>query len=494
MKTRGCMWTLAALAAAAMATAEAAREERISVWRGETATMYLHDHVAVGEAPAGFEMKVGVAEEVRYLDRPLGTHYLFAADRVVWGSKAIGPRVLSVRAPEDAKPGEYACGDVVVTVVDEVLLPAKDWQYNLDLWQHPWAVARYNDLEPFSSAHFAAMRPIWRMLADAGQKALTVSILDQPWNHQCYDAYGSMVRHVKCADGRWKFDYRILDAYVAFGRSCGIGPQIACYTMCPWDYQVTWEDESGNVSKVKAVPGTREFEEYWGDFLVDFAAYMKAKGWIADTYIAMDERSPEDVMNIANFVKAKAPELKISLAGNRAPSQFKGIEIHNCCFGLRHLTDELIAEASARRSRGLLTTYYVCCGPNWPNTFMSSEADEAFWLGVYPAMSGLDGFLRWAWNSWPRDPLVDASYTGIKSGWKAGDTFLVYPDGSPSLRFLELKNGIQTAEKIRLLRERGRLPADFAKLAARYDRAQAMKNSSNWTALRNDALKLVNGK
>ena len=467
-------------------------DESVTVWRGETTSLILHDHVAVGDAPAGVAFKTGVAEAVRYLDRPFGTHYHFAADRVVWGGTGVGPRVLSVSAAADAQPGTYRCGDVTLKVLDRVLPPAKDWKFFLDLWQHPWAVARYFGLEPFSPAHEAAMRPLWEMLAGAGQKALTVTILDRPWNHQCRDAYRSMVRHVKCADGSWKFDYRILDRYVEFGRSCGIGPQIACYTMCPWEYQVAWEDEAGNPHAVKAIPGTPAFEEYWGAFLTDFERHAKEKGWLGDLYIAMDERSPEDVMNIVKFVNAKAPGLKIALAGNRAPSAFKGIEIQNCCFGLRHLTDELIAEAADRRKRGFLTTFYVCCGPNYPNTFMSSELDEAFWLGAYPAMSGLDGFLRWAWNSWPQDPMVDASYTGIKSGWKSGDTFLVYPDGSPSLRFLSLKNGIQTAEKIRILRESGELPDAFASLASRYDRKKAMDNACNFTALKNDTLKLVN--
>ena len=481
-----------ATATAVAVSSFAAREEAIAAWRGETVTMRLHDHVTLGAAPDGFVVKEGVAREVRYLDRQFGSHYLFVADRVEWGSDEIGPRIVSVFVPADAKPGVYPCGDLRIRVIDRVLPPAREWKYNLDLWQHPWAVARYNGLKPFSPEHYAAMRPLWEMLAGAGQKALTVTLLDEPWNHQCYDAYRSMIRHVKRMDGSWSFDYSVFDAYVEFGRSCGIAPQIACYTMCPWDYQVTWEDESGRIFKEKAVPGSDAFREYWGDFLVDFAAHQKTKGWLDDTFIAMDERSPEDLVNIARFVQEKAKGLKISLAGNRSPSQFKGIEIHNCCFALDKLSDELIAEAESRRQKGYVTSYYVCCSPTWPNTFMSSEADEAFWLGVYPAMSGLDGFLRWAWNSWPRDPMKDASYTGILSGWKAGDTYLVYPDGSPSLRFLALKNGIQAAEKLRILRKHSVLSAEYEAVAEKFDRHAAVKGECDWTKLREDVLGIVN--
>jgi hypothetical protein len=179
-----------------------ARTEDVTLWRGETFTRILHDYVKVGVAPDGFEVKTGVAKEVRYLTRPLGTHYSSFADRVEWGSADPGVKVLSVTVPTDAKPGVYYAGDVKITVIDRVLPPAKEWKYYLDLWQHPWAVARYNNVPPFSPAHYAAMKPLWEMLAGAGAKALTVSLLDRPWNHQCYDAYGTMVRHIKRKDER----------------------------------------------------------------------------------------------------------------------------------------------------------------------------------------------------------------------------------------------------------------------------------------------------
>ena len=82
------------------------------------------------------------------------------------------------------------------------------------------------------------MRPVWELLASAGQKTLTVTLLDRPWNHQCRDAYGSMIGRTKKDDGSWVFDYSIFDEYVTFGRSCGLGPHIACYTMCPWGNRV----------------------------------------------------------------------------------------------------------------------------------------------------------------------------------------------------------------------------------------------------------------
>ena len=482
---------LMTLLVAGAALAAFARTEDVSLWRGEKRAFVIHDYASVGDAPAGFTVKTGVAKEIRYLTKPLGTHYATMADRVVWGSADPGVKVVSVEVAPEVKPGDYLIGDLKVTVVDRVLPPPKDWKYFLDLWQHPWAVARYFGVEPFSPAHYAKMRPLWETLADAGNKTLTVTLLDLPWNHQCYDGYRSMIRHVKCVDGSWKFDYRIFDEYVVFGRSCGLGKAIACYTMCPWDYAVTWEDEKGAIFKVNAIPGSPEFKEYWGDFLVDFAKHLKEKGWFDSTYICMDERSPEDVKNICTFVQEKAPGLKTSLAGNQAPSKFGGIRIDNVCFGLRHLTDELIAEAADRRTKGMVTTFYVCCGPQHPNTMCPNELSESFWLGAYPAMAGLDGFLRWAWNSWPQDPVHDASYSGVYGGWPSGDTYLIYPDGEPTLRFLELRNGIVAAEKVRILKEKGLFEKELKDLASYFNRKGAMDNKTNFDWLRRKTFEIV---
>ena len=137
---------------------------------------------------------------------------------------------------------------------------------------------------------------------------------------------------------------------------------------------------------------------------------------------------------------------------------------------LGHVTPGFLAEVPQRQKEGKVTTYYICCGPAKPNTFMDSELDEAFWCGAYPAMCGLDGLLRWAWNSWPLDACADASY----GNWRAGDTFLVYPDGSPSARFLELLNGIQQAEKFNILKSKGVRVDELQALAAKYDLKAAL--------------------
>ena len=483
---------LKTLVVAAVAVAGAfalqARTFELTAWRGETVAARVPDFAELGKAPDGIKVRFGVLESVKYAPTVESLQRLEVYDRVKWNSDDDGPRVVEVSVPADAKPGVYSCGMMNIRVVDRVLPPAKEWKYFLDLWQHPWAVSRYHDVKPFSKKHYAKMRPVYELLASAGQKTITTTILPEAWDHQCYDAYGTMIGRVKREDGTWQFDYSVFDEYVEFCRGCGLGPAICCYTLCPWGYVVRWQNAKGETESCVAKPGTKEFEDYWGVFLQAFATHLKQKGWFEQTYISMDERSIEDVKLIGEFVQKHAPGLRISMAGNQLPSQY-GVTIDDFCMILSDkINADYLKETAERRAKGMVTTYYVCCWPLYPNTFMSSGPGEAFWLGAYPAMIGLDGFLRWAWNSWPKDPKKDATYWA----WTAGDTFLCYPDGEPSWRFMELRNGIAAAEKVRLLKEQGLFKEELAKVAALYKQDEATANKSNFAKIRQATLDVVN--
>ena len=107
---------------------------------------------------------------------------------------------------------------------------------------------------------------------------------------------------------------------------------------------------------------------------------------------------------------------------------------------------------ATRPSGRFTTTFYVCCGPMRPNTFVDSPLSESVWVGLFAAAKRMDGFLRWAYVNWPRDPFVDSTF----GYWRPGDTFLVYPGARSSSRWEMLRDGIEESEKIRILREEGR--------------------------------------
>ena len=371
-------------------------------------------------------------------------------------AKTVRPVWLTFSIPSAAVAGNYkgtltlhAGGRPVeefgieLTVVDRVLPEPSEWLYHLDLWQHPSAVARVHNLEVWSDAHFEKMKPLMKMLADAGQKVITTSIIYRPWNGQTEDAFPSMVNWIRKLDGTWEYSFEVFDRWVEFMMGCGITEQINCYSMIPWRLTFPYFDSAENMIKeLHTEPGDPAYADFWGNFLTAFARHLKEKGWFDRTTIAMDER-PMKVMQEAIAVIRKAdPDFKISLAGSYYPEIEQ--EIFDYCSGWRHpFPDDVIAR---RKTEGKFTTYYTCCSEPTPNTFTFSPLEEASYIGRAIAARKADGYLRWAFNSWPLEPLLDSRFRS----WASGDTYLVYPGNRTSLRFEHLIDGIQAFEKQRL--------------------------------------------
>ena len=462
-------------------------ECRLTAWRGErvSAQLVLWSVDSVGGVECrigkfrsdGACLPAGIAQArfVRYVltdtfgpgcghrkdgDFPvsLAADMLDTLGRFDMDARTARPVWLTVSVPDDAPAGVYrSCVEVTGCGVKSLELPLElrvqerrlprpaEWSYHLDLWQHPAAAARVMGLALWSDAHFDALRPLVRMLADAGQKVVTATLNKDPWNHQCFDAYEDMIRWTKRADGTWVYDYSLFDRWVGLCAGEGIDRQINCYSMLPWNNELNYYDAAADrIVEVRANPGTPEFEAMWGPFLRDFEAHLDAKGWLGKCCVAMDERSPEVMAAATALLKEVAPELGIALADNH--KIFKQYPyIKDMCasiFGPIEQTDIV-----QRRSQGLTTTFYVCCSSGFPNTYTSSGPAEATYLSWYAAAEDYDGFLRWAYNSWVEDPIRDSRFRK----WAAGDTYIVYPEGRSSIRFERLIEGVQDWEKIRIL-------------------------------------------
>ena len=366
---------------------------------------------------------------------------------------------ISVRVPQQVKAGKYT-GTVTVKDGDKVLselklavnvknrtLPAStEWDFHLDLWQNPYAEARYYNVEPFSKEHFDRMRPDMQNYVDAGGKVITASIMHKPWNGQTYDPFESMVTWLKKADGTWYFDYTVFDKWVEYMMSLGVKKQINCYSMVPWRLSFQYFDQASNSFKyLDAKPGEAAYDEFWGNMLTSFAKHLKEKGWFDITHISMDERPMKDMLATLKVIRKADKDFKVSLAGTYHDELVK--ELHDYCIAIG---EKFPAEViKSRKEAGQVTTYYTCCTEPRPNTFTFSAPAEAEWLGWFAAKENLDGYLRWALNSWVKNPLQDSRFTA----WAAGDTYMIYPEGRSSIRFERLIEGIQSYEKIRILKE-----------------------------------------
>ncbi len=371
------------------------------------------------------------------------------------------PLWLDIHVPAEAKAGTYK-GTVSVScdgkklalplqlqVADRLLPAPSQWSFHLDLWQNPYAVARYFEVPLWSQQHFDLMRPIMELLAAAGQKVITCSVINKPWNGQTFDPFESMVGKTKELDGTWRYDYTVFDRWVEFMMSCGITEQIDCYTLVPWHYRFDYYDRAtNNVQYLDCKPDQKAYHDFIVPFLKDLSRHLREKGWFSRTYIAMDER-PKDQMEAAWRVIQEADhEFKIEGAANYSVESESADRIDDLSVGIRY--NLLKGEALTRRTaKGQKITFYTCCSTESPNTFTFSRPAESAYLCLHALACGYDGYLRWAYNSWSPQPNQSSRYRS--KDWASGDCYLVYPDGS-SIRFERLTEGVQAFEKIRLLR------------------------------------------
>lgn len=373
--------------------------------------------------------------------------------------KSVRPVWISVDIPREANKGDYQADIKVegettsskelslqIEVLDHKLPKPKDWDFHLDLWQHPASPVRVNDVELWSDEHFKAMKPLMKRLADAGQKVITTTLNKDPWNVQTYDPYADMIIWSKDENDHWHYDYTIFDKWVKFMMDLGIDEMINAYSILPWNDEIHYKDASEDFVDVKAKPGTDKFVEYWKPFLKDFARHLKEKGWINKTNIALDERPPEQMDAAFELIKEVAPELGVSYADNHKIYQdYPGSE--DISINVNDPFSE--KDLKKRKEKGLNTTFYISCSSAFINTFTFSEPAASTYAGWYALANGFDGMLRWSYNSWTKKPLQDSRFRT----WPAGDTYIVYPQNRSSIRFERLREGIQDYEKVHILRK-----------------------------------------
>lgn len=369
------------------------------------------------------------------------------------------PLWLSIQIPRDAAAGLYSgtlevsgVGGSPVTlgyevdVLNRTLPEPRDWSFHLDLWQNPFSISRVHGVEDWSDEHMKAMDPYMKMLADAGQKVITASIIYDPWNSQTYDVYKSMIKWTKKRDGSWEYDYRVFDQWVSYMLSLGIDREINCYSMIPWNLKFYYYDEAlAKDTLIIATPGTEAYEQHWVPMLTDFAKHLRAKGWFDITTIAMDERPMEHMQEVFGIIRKADKDFKVSMAGNYHPEIER--DLYNYCVASEFVLADSVLER--RKRDGLVTTFYTACPEEYPNLFTFSPPAEGAFMGWYAAARNFDGYLRWAYNSWPENPLQDSRF----GRWSGGDTYFIYPGARSSVRFERLIEGIQAYEKIRILQE-----------------------------------------
>ncbi|MBQ4607028.1 MAG: DUF4091 domain-containing protein [Clostridia bacterium] len=438
------------------------------------------------------------AAEIHPIDMHQDNDNLWKADAILTNPvlELEGKRARSVwvelQIPEDTVPGEYTChvslyagsmftaetrlteAAVQITVADCLLPVPAEHRFHLDLWQHLSNIARKHETPLWSDEHFAVLENYVRSLGELGQKAVTLVVSQVPWAGQgCHDEYRmaanlyeySIIPVTKTAEG-FTYDYVPMQRYIDLCAKYGIDREISIFGLAniwagegfgalaedyPDKIKIRYLDKADGCYKYMTTAAEID------DYIRSLEQYFLTTGQIDRVRLVADE--PGDIVAYRKSIEhlhAVAPAFRCKAALNHASfiGEF-GKEVDDYVPSLGTLAQEYDI---IREYQGSLTgkrfLWYVCCGPEYPNTFLRSRLTESYFIGILTSYVQLDGFLRWNYTVWNDDPRADIRY----GNWYAGDTNFVYPaaNGAPllTLRYKALKRGIQFYELLERLREK----------------------------------------
>ena len=432
---------------------------------------------------------------------------------ILWSDEPVYLKAKSVQSvwinfdiPEEAKSGQYT-GKIVIKnndngEVEEIpysvqvlaltMPKPEDYLFDIELWQYPYRVAQYYGVEPFSKEHMEILKQHMLLYKNMGGHAITVSIVEEPWNGQTYGEYPSMIKWTKKAGGVFEFDFTDFDKWVGLCVDLGIADKIVCYSMIPWGNKITYLDEKkGKMKSISPKPGKRKYKKVWKQFLKALIKHTEEKGWFERICISVDERSKmKKTYDLIDSVKnSEGKVFKKSASMNHFGSKFFPLidRMESISVGSQPLKKAIEDYKALCIKRGdnpdLKTTMYTCVG-HFPNSFTYSLPAESYWTIFFAASLGANGFLRWAYDAWVENPLEDTTHVSFESG----DCFLVYPDlpdaeypkTHMSVRLEKLWQGIRDVNKLLYL---SRQSAELCEKAhrilksVRYDYGQTRKKA-----------------
>lgn len=402
---------------------------------------------------------------------------------------------LNVHIPEDAAAGTYTLkADLMLDgktadsfeytiTVQDLVMPEDTTQ--MELWMYPYSAERYytgktnneyfgNSVTDYWNVRFTgeadeALGSQLDLYKRIGGDAITVTVVEDPWNHQCWDPYPSMVKWTKKADGTFTYDYTDLDKWVQMNLDHGIDGQIKSFSLSCWGNRVAYYDEAqGKVVSETPSTGSERWEQIWRSFLEDYLVHMKEKGWFDITYMAMDERPLAEVTPVLDLVESVTDEngdhFKTSIAIYNWDCESVLDRIDDVSFSISLSSQAKTRQiAQERKEKGLLTTLYTCGAQN---SALNNNPGESTASILECWKAGTQGFLRWALDSFNFEPLENSYHWNFVPG----DLYMIYPsekDGDKkaqtSPRFEKLIQGIQQMQKLSYLQE------NYPELAASID-------------------------
>lgn len=367
--------------------------------------------------------------------------------------------------------------DLKLFVSKYVLPDVSERSFHLDLWQHCSNIARHHDVRLWSDEHFSVLESYVKTLADIGQKTVTLIVSEIPWSGQSCFAFPkfdsnlfeySMVKVTK-RNGSFNFDYSAMQRYIDLCKKYGISDELSLYGLAnvwskeeygfgkvsedyPDGVRIRYYDENDGVFRY--MTKSEEIDQY----IRSLEQYFLATDQMSAVRLCADEpadvvaykASIDHILSIAPSFKLKAAINHAEFIGEFEKEIFDFVPYVGC---LQKEYDKVKKFQKEMPDKRFL--WYVCCGPDFPNTFIKSPLRESAFIGILTSYMELDGFLRWNYTVYNKDPRKSIVY----GSFPAGDINFVYPSYNGgallTLRYKALLRGLEYYTMLEALKESG---------------------------------------
>ncbi|WP_332910212.1 DUF4091 domain-containing protein [Algoriphagus boritolerans] len=173
--------------------------------------------------------------------------------------------------------------------------------------------------------------------------------------------------------------------------------------------------------------------------------FLEDNNWKSKTFWVIDERDPSLTITLKNWIDEIAPGFQYSYAGRLNSALARQMEEY--ALPVNVSLDE--ARFSSRVAINGRTLMYTSCfeQANQPNSLMTSDLRDIYFLAHLADVRGYQGILHWAYNLWSKQIKTSGIYSDVPSG----DAHFVYPDGELSVRYLVFQDAIEQIGKFRLI-------------------------------------------
>jgi len=364
---------------------------------------------------------------------------------------------LTIRVPQDAQAGDYE--GVVTFRADkgERTLPLVLTVYPLTLPDERHLMVT----EWFSTNRFKQFHGVDSSDPEAFYKMLGVYARNMADHRQnVFRVSSDLIAATRHKDGKLTFDFSRFDKWCevfwATGRMSLLETGfVARFREGGWsskeivlqDFRVRDEEKAASIT----MPG----KEYLPQFLPALEQHLQERDWLDKTVFHIaDEPSNHNIMTwreASDFVHRYGPRLR-RMDAIETPHCLDRLEIWVPKIDHWATWQQAYDEAQSRGNEMWIYTVGIFQAGRYPNKTVDVPLIQSRTMHWFNYRFGLTGYLHWGYNSWTNDPFE-------APGQHRGDGWHVYPTKGgvlDSLRWEQMRNGIQDYEYFRLLEEKVR--------------------------------------